>query len=110
MRKRIATLVLTAFLCCTTAHGEGDGGKNQLAVDGDRAKAYVAYLCSDAMEGRASCTEGYRKAADWVAENFRRWGLKPAGEDGTYFQTVTIREFGPVGIFVSGQRGTLFAS
>jgi len=88
-----ATLVLMALLCCTTAHGASDGDKNQLAVDGDRAKAYVAYLCSDAMEGRASCTEGYRKAADWVAANFRRWGLKPAGEDGTYFQEVTIREF-----------------
>jgi len=82
-----------ALLCCTAALGESDGDKNRLAVDGDRAKAYVAYLCSDAMEGRASCTEGYRKAADWVAANFRRWGLKPAGEDGTYFQKVTIREF-----------------
>jgi len=75
------------------AHGESDGDKNQLTVDGDRAKAYVAYLCRDAMEGRASCTEGYRQAADWVAGNFRRWGLKPAGEDGTYFQEVAIREF-----------------
>ncbi|MBC8868667.1 MAG: M20/M25/M40 family metallo-hydrolase [Planctomycetes bacterium] len=93
MPKRTATLVLMTLLCCTMAHGEGDGDKSQLAVDGDRTKAYVAYLCRDAMEGRASCTEGYRQAADWVAGNFRRWGLKPAGEDGTYFQKVKIREF-----------------
>ncbi len=103
MPKRTATLALITLLCCTAlcctvlcntmAHAQSDGDKNQLAVDGNRTKTYVAHLASDAMEGRASCTEGYRKAADWVAENFKQWGLKPAGEDGTYFQKVKIREF-----------------
>ncbi|MHC4176763.1 MAG: M20/M25/M40 family metallo-hydrolase, partial [Planctomycetota bacterium] len=40
-----------------------------------------------------TCTEGYRKAADWVAARFKAWGLKPAGEEGTYFQKVSIRGF-----------------
>ncbi len=98
MPKRTATLALITLLCCTTlcnvtAHAESEGAKSQLTVDGNRSKAYVAHLSSDAMEGRASCTEGYRKAADWVAANFKQWGLKPAGEDGTYFQKVKIPEF-----------------
>lgn len=93
MPQRIAPFVLITLLSCTTVHGQGDGDNGRLAVDGNRTKAYVAHLCGDAMEGRASCTEGYRKAADWVAERFKQWGLKPAGEDGTYFQKVEIRGF-----------------
>ena len=91
MTTRTTTLALIMLLCCVAAHADSD--KNRLAVDGDRTKTYVAHLASDALEGRATCTEGYRKAADWVAENFKQWGLKPAGENGTYFQEVEIRAF-----------------
>lgn len=76
---------------CGWACGGEDGSR--LVVDGQRAKGYVAYLSTDEMQGRASCTEGYRKAADWVAARFQEWGLKPAGEEGTYFQKVSIRGF-----------------
>ena len=62
-------------------------------ASGERAKEYIAYLASDDLQGRQSCTEGYRKAADWVAANFAKWGLAPAGENGTYFQNVTVSEF-----------------
>jgi hypothetical protein len=60
-------------------------------VDGDRAKSYIAYLCTDEMLGRQSMTPGFRMAAEWAAERFREWGLEPAGENGTYFQSVPIR-------------------
>ncbi|NQU25569.1 MAG: M28 family peptidase [Candidatus Nealsonbacteria bacterium] len=98
MPKRTTAIALMILLCCTALPGiaadaENEGAKTRLAVDGDRAKTYVAHLASDAMQGRASCTEGFRTAADWVAENFKQWGLKPAGEDGTYFQKVEIRPF-----------------
>ena len=42
------------------------------------------------LEGRQTFTQGYRKAAKWAAANFKQWGLNPAGDDGTYFQQVTI--------------------
>lgn len=91
MRKRLAILaVLTGALCLSAWGAEGDRG---LRVDGERTKAYVAYLSSDLMQGRMSCTEGYRMAAEWAAARFQEWGLKPAGEGGTYFQKVKIRDF-----------------
>ena len=91
MFKRMALAAVVSLLCLAPAYGGEDGGG--LVVDGERAKTYVAYLSTDAMEGRMTCTEGYRKAAEWVAARFKEWGLKPAGEDGTYFQKVSIREF-----------------
>ncbi len=53
---------------------------------GETAKSFVSYLASDALEGRDTGTPGHEKAARWVAERFKSWGLEPAGENGTYFQ------------------------
>src|SRR5438105_11772660 len=40
------------------------------------------------MMGRESGREGDFKTAEYIASEFRRLGLEPAGENGTYFQTV----------------------
>ncbi len=61
--------------------------------DGAQAKQWVAHLSTDALQGRMTCTEGYRKAADWSASRFKEWGAKPAGEEGPYFQKVSIPGF-----------------
>jgi Zn-dependent M28 family amino/carboxypeptidase len=56
----------------------------------------VKVLADDSMEGRRAGTPGHRRAAEYVAEQFKAAGLAPGGEDG-YFQRVnlesrTIRE------------------
>ncbi len=65
------------------------------ATDWDAAgKAWwhnVEYLASDALEGRNVGSVGFDKAATYVAEQFERAGLKPAG-DGDYFQPVAFTE------------------
>ena len=43
------------------------------------------------MLGRATGEAGNWKAAEYVAAEFRRLGLEPGGENGTYFQTVPFR-------------------
>lgn len=58
----------------------------QQRPSGENAKSYVAYLASDALEGRDTGTPGFEKAANWVAEKFRAWGLAAAGDNGSYFQ------------------------
>jgi hypothetical protein len=63
----------------------------KLRVDGDRIKSYIEWLARDKLEGRRTLTRGYRQAADWAAAKFKKWGLEPAGEDGTYFQNVVIK-------------------
>jgi len=67
----------------------------QYRADGQKAKSYIEYLASNQLEGRATLTPGYQKAADYVAARFKEWGLKPGGDEGTsYFQKVPIK--GPV--------------
>ena len=57
------------------------------APDGRRWWGHVQALADDKLEGRNTGSAGYRKAAAYVAGEFERAGLKPAGTDG-YFQPV----------------------
>jgi hypothetical protein len=94
MPKRLAPRLFAALALFTFSPGPALGGEPIPGdFDGERAKQYVVHLASNELEGRQSCTAGYREAAEWVAARFEAWGLKPAGEQGTYFQEVTIRDF-----------------
>jgi Zn-dependent M28 family amino/carboxypeptidase len=61
--------------------------KSTNAPDGARWWSFVEFLASDKLEGRNTGSEGHRKAAEYVAAQFERDGLKPAGESG-YIQPV----------------------
>lgn len=52
----------------------------------------TAQLSNDAMEGRDTGTAAYERAARLVASRFQAAGLKPAGENGTWFQRVPMHE------------------
>lgn len=61
----------------------------------EKIRAHVAFLASDLLEGREAGSRGYDIAANYVASQFAQLGLKPAGKDGTYFQTVPLVAFRP---------------
>ena len=48
--------------------------------------ARIAFLADDALRGRDTPSPGLEVAAAYVASEFRRIGLDPAGDDGTYLQ------------------------
>ena len=45
-------------------------------------------LADDSMQGRETGTLGNVKATTYIAGELRKIGLQPAGDDGTYFQTI----------------------
>ena len=51
-------------------------------------------LSNDSMEGRDTGSAAYQRAAEYVANRFKAAGLEPAGESGSYFQTVPMHEIG----------------
>lgn len=53
-------------------------------------RAHMEFLASDLLEGREAGQRGYDLAAAYAASQFRQLGLKPAGDDGTYFQRVPM--------------------
>jgi Zn-dependent M28 family amino/carboxypeptidase len=57
-------------------------------IDPERLRAAVKYLASDKLEGRGVGTEGDRLASKYIADQFAADGLKPAGDNGSWFQKV----------------------
>ena len=59
-------------------------------IDPEKIRAHVKYLASDELEGRGMNQKGGDMAAEYIAAQFKSFGLKPAGENGTYFQQVPM--------------------
>src|SRR5215813_1817950 len=56
-------------------------------AEGGQWWAHIQYLADDSLQGREVGSEGYRKAAEYVAGKMEKFGLKAAGTQG-YFQPV----------------------
>src|SRR5580700_3227146 len=53
-------------------------------------RGHLSFIASDLLQGRATPSPGLDLAAEYIAAQFRRAGLEPAGDDG-FFQTATLR-------------------
>src|SRR5262249_5755471 len=58
---------------------------------------HVKFLASDEMKGRGDGSPELNKAADYIASQFRTWGLRPMGDDNTYFQNFQLTTGATVG-------------
>src|SRR5207245_5547366 len=59
-------------------------------ISAQRIRAHVGFLSSDLLEGRGPGTRGGDLATEYIATQFALAGLKPAGDNGTYFQQVPL--------------------
>ncbi|GMR13339.1 MAG: M20/M25/M40 family metallo-hydrolase [Gemmatimonadota bacterium] len=46
----------------------------------------LSVIANDSMLGRDTPSPGLEATANWIAAEFERFGIEPAGEEGTYFQ------------------------
>ncbi len=56
----------------------------------EKIRAHVKFLSEDLLEGRGPGKRGAEIAAKYIAAQFALDGLKPAGDNGTYFQKVPL--------------------
>jgi Zn-dependent M28 family amino/carboxypeptidase len=59
-------------------------------IDPERIRAHVQFLSDDLLEGRYPGLRGGELAAKYIATQFALYGLKPAGDNGTYFQNINF--------------------
>jgi aminopeptidase YwaD len=64
-------------------------------VTGQELISHITYLASDELEGRRAGSKGAEKAAAYIANEFKTYGLVPLGNNHSYLQTFD---------FVSGVR------
>src|ERR1017187_10003386 len=96
--KKPAILVTAVFVA---AIATAQTGSSNLQIVNSRLtandlKADVSFLASDALQGRATPSPGLEIASEYIAAQFRRAGLDPAGDDG-YFQTGSYANVTPNG-------------
>ncbi len=60
------------------------------AISPEKIRAHVRFLASDLLEGRGPGQRGGRLAAEYIATQFELYGLRPAGDNGGYFQAVPM--------------------
>ncbi len=67
------------------------------SIDTYDVHAYISYLASDPLYGRCAGTEENEKAVEWIADFMRKSGLKPGGDDESFFQCFDFRQRGTKG-------------
>src|SRR5687768_5445505 len=87
---RVPVLLLVALLSALPAAQPGSPASAP-AFDTPSLKKWLPYLASDELQVRLLYTEGLGRAAAYIAHQLAEWGVKPVGDDGTYFQTVKVR-------------------
>ncbi len=62
----------------------------QSAITPDLLRQWLTYIASDELEGRGTFSEGLALAGSYIAEQLKDAGVKPGGDDGSYFQRVAV--------------------
>ena len=91
-------LIALLFLGGTVVVSQVSGQKKQVKLevtgvampDAEKIRAHVKFLSSDLLEGRGTGQRGGDIAAEYIGTQFALYGLKPAGDDGTFFQNVPM--------------------
>jgi hypothetical protein len=85
-RRGVAAL-LVSFAAVTPGHAQNGARERRVAQD-------VSFLASDRLEGRFTGSEGAREASAYIAEAFKRAGLRP-GMNGSWFQDFRVSPNAP---------------
>lgn len=108
MRRFLSALVLASLLVttfpatipATFAQRAADKGQKSAAaqrgvdtIAANQMKDYLTFIASDEMEGRDTPSRGLDTTAKFLAMNLSRWGFKPAGDNGTFFQTIDLLRY-----------------
>ena len=81
------------------------------AITAPDMKEWLSYIASDQLQGRQVYTEGLGLAGAYIADHLKDWGVKPAGDDGSFFQVVkvlgvNVTRHSTVTVTVNGQTRT----
>ncbi|MBK9214011.1 MAG: M28 family peptidase [Chloracidobacterium sp.] len=97
MRRTLsALLLLAAFVFQSLAQApvvRVTSAERKIAegVTAKQISEYLHFVASDEMEGRDTPSRGLDLTAKFIAMNLSRWGFKPAGDNGTFFQKIALR-------------------
>ncbi len=60
-------------------------------ITADKLSNWLHFVASDAMAGRDTPSQGLDVTAEFLKMKLSRWGFKPAGDNGTFFQKMVLK-------------------
>jgi len=90
MKNRRIVLLWIAIICALTAALAQNRPVPMPSLSPDALRAWLTYLSSDDLEGRATFSEGLGLAAAYIAQQLKEGGVQPGGDRGSYFQRVSV--------------------
>lgn len=96
MRKNLFVSIFTiALLLPSFAFGQSvkissKERKMAEAITAAQISSYLHFVASDAMGGRDTPSQGLDVTAEFLKMNLERWGFKPAGDSGSFFQKIAL--------------------
>ena len=87
--RSLLVLAASAFPAMAAAQ-ESCPAAERMTAGMQQPQAAVRYLADDSLQGRLAGSPGERCAGAYLATQFKRLGLKPAGDGGTYFQSLPL--------------------
>src|SRR5579872_4898120 len=88
LRASVAVVTLALALSVLTRGAAASG--NVASIKAQDLKEWLTYIASDELEGRAVFTAGIGLAAAYIEDHLKAWGVAPAGDAGSYLQTVRV--------------------
>ncbi len=92
---RIHTLIALLLAGSFFIQAQTDADKVRATISKNDIEAHIFFLASDELRGRATGSAEIDIAASYLANNLRRYGVKPAGDDGSYYQQVKFEKVSP---------------
>src|SRR5688572_4851886 len=91
----LVLLLVTGLLAQTPAFAQSvkissDERKIAEAITANQLSSYLHFVASDAMGGRDTPSQGLDVTAEFLKMNLERWGFKPAGDNGTFYQKIEL--------------------
>jgi Zn-dependent M28 family amino/carboxypeptidase len=84
----LLSVALVAVISASIADAQTDNERSRITPQ--EIDAYLRFLSSDLLEGRAPATRGGRTAEEYIATQLQAFGVKPGVGDSSYFQRVPI--------------------
>ena len=90
MIRRVVAVRAWIAAIVVAAAGVAAASSGAAAIKSADLKEWLTFIASDELEGRAVFTAGFGLAAAYVEDHLKAWGVKPAGDNGSYLQTVRV--------------------
>src|SRR5688500_13629534 len=95
MRRNFFAFLLTLSLLASSSFAQAvriTPAERKIAegITAAQLSSYLYFIASDAMGGRDTPSYGLDVTAEFLKMNLQKWGFKPAGDNGTYFQNMAL--------------------